>query len=168
MKTILETERLRLREFTLDDTAFIIELLNSPGWLQYIGNRNIDTEEKAKEYLQNVPLKSYAQNGFGLWLVETKEDAKPAGMCGLIKREHLDTEDIGFAFLPEFHGRGYAQEIAQATVAFAKNNLNIPVLSAIVMAENKASIKLIEKLGLSFVKTFSFPDSNEELLLYKN
>ena len=84
MKTIVETERLLLREFTLQDTAFIIELLNSPGWLQFIGDRNVKTHEQAVQYLQNGPLKSYAENKYGLSMVETKEGQKPIGMCGII------------------------------------------------------------------------------------
>ena len=72
MKYILETERLALREFTFDDTAFIVELVNSPGWIRFIGDRNIKTEEQAKTYLENGPLKSYAQHGFGLSMVERK------------------------------------------------------------------------------------------------
>ena len=100
MEAILQTERLLLREFTEDDAAFIVELLNSPGWIQYIGDRNIKTEEQAREYLNNGPLKSYRQNGFGLYMVEKKDDHTPIGMCGIIKRDTLNNPDIGFAFLP--------------------------------------------------------------------
>src|SRR6201986_3267525 len=121
MNYILETERLRVREFTLNDAAFIIELVNSPGWLKYIGDRNIKTDDKAKEYLQNGPLKSYAENGFGLSMVELKSDGTPVGMCGIIKRVALEHADIGFAFLPQYMGKGYAYEIASATLLFAKN-----------------------------------------------
>lgn len=168
METILETERLRLRTFNLGDTKFIIDLLNSPGWLQFIGDRNIKTEEQAVTYLQNGPLKSYQQNGFGLSMVERKEDAIPVGMCGIIKRDNLENPDIGFAFLPEFNGKGYGYEIASATLAYAKNQLNLPIISAIVMAENTRSIKLLEKIGLKFIKHFTFPNSTDELLLYSN
>jgi RimJ/RimL family protein N-acetyltransferase len=168
MKYILETERLRLREFALDDTKFIIELLNSPGWLQFIGDRNVKTEEQATTYLQNGPLKSYIQNGFGLSLVEKKDDNQAIGMCGIIKRDSLDHPDIGFAFLPEHGGKGYAFEMASATLSYAKDKLSIPKVSAITLPANSRSIKLLEKIGLKFVKTFSFPNSNDELLLYSN
>lgn len=168
MEPILETQRLRLRTFNLGDTKFIIDLLNSPGWLQFIGDRNVKTEEQALTYLQNGPLKSYEQNGFGLSMVEKKEDATPVGMCGIIKRDNLDNPDIGFAFLPEFNGKGYGYEIASATLAYAKDQLNLPVISAIVMAENTRSIKLLEKIGLKFIKHFTFPNGTEELLLYSN
>jgi RimJ/RimL family protein N-acetyltransferase len=168
MNYILETERLRLKEFTLNDTKFIIELLNSPGWLEFIGDRNVKTEEQAIAYLQNGPLKSYQENGFGLYLVERKEDGRSIGMCGLIKRLHLEHPDIGFAFLPDFMGNGYAFEITSATLAFATEKLNLPKISAITLPNNSRSIRLLEKIGLRFTKPFYFPNSEEELLLYDN
>lgn len=163
---ILETERLRLREFNLNDTAFIIELLNSPGWLQFIGDRNVKTHEQAVQYLQNGPLKSYAENKYGLSMVETKEGQKPIGMCGIINRATLDNPDIGFAFLPEYIGRGYGYEIASATLLHAKEKLHLSKIVAITLPNNKNSIGLLEKLGFTFTKPFSYADSKEELLLY--
>ncbi len=168
MKYILETERLRLREFTLNDTKFIVELLNSPGWLQFIGDKNVKTEDQAKNYLENEPIKSYLENGYGLSLVERKGDNKAIGMCGIINRSDLDYPDIGFAFLSEFNGKGYAFEIASATMNYAKDKLNISKILAITLAENSKSILLLEKIGLKFIKTFCFPNSEEELLLYSN
>lgn len=164
---ILETERQILRQFTIEDTAFIVELLNSPGWLQFIGDRNVKNKEQAVAYLENGPLKSYAQNGFGLYLVERKKDVKPIGMCGIIRRDNLDTPDIGFAFLPAFNGNGYAYEIASATLCHAKEQLRLSKISAITLPENTRSIKLLEKIGMQQVKTFSFSGSEEQLLLYQ-
>ncbi|MBC5775307.1 GNAT family N-acetyltransferase [Pontibacter sp. KCTC 32443] len=168
MHYILETDRLKLREFTPDDTEFILELLNSPGWLQYIGDRNIKTEEQAKNYLLNGPIKSYRENGYGLWLVEKKDDLKAIGMCGIINRDTLDNPDIGFAFLPEHNGKGYAFEVASATMAYAKEVLKLPTIAAITVPDNQRSIKLLEKIGLQYVKTFCLANSQEELLLYSN
>lgn len=168
MNYILKTERLRLREFTLDDTAFIIELLNSPGWLQFIGDRNVKTDEQARAYIENGPLKSYRVNGYGLWLVEIIKDEKSIGMCGIINREYLDNPDIGFAFLPGYHGHGYAYEVVSATMDYAKQHLQILKMEAITIAENERSIRLLEKIGLRFSKTFCFPDSKDALLLYSN
>jgi RimJ/RimL family protein N-acetyltransferase len=162
---ILETERLRLREFNLNDTTFIIELLNSPGWIEFIGERNVKTETQAIEYLKNGPLKSYGKNGFGLSMVETK-DEMPIGMCGILKRDTLENPDIGFAFLPEFTGKDYAYEIASATLAYAMNDLKISKISAITLPHNIRSIKLLEKIGMKFIKSF-LSDKNEELLLFE-
>jgi [ribosomal protein S5]-alanine N-acetyltransferase len=168
MKRILETERLVLREFTLDDTSFIIELLNSPGWIKYIGDRNIKTEENALAYLQNGPLKSYQDNGFGLSMVEIKDDNTAIGMCGIIKRETLNNPDIGFAFLPAYNGKGYALEMASATLDFAKKTLGMPVISAITLPGNANSIRLLEKLGFRYSQQVIFPGSDEPLLLYNS
>ena len=168
MNYILETERLRLREFTLGDTSFILELVNSPGWLQFIGDRNIRTAERAETYLQNGPISSYKVHGFGLSLVEEKESGKPVGMCGMIRRADLTEPDIGFAFLPAFTGLGYAFEMADATMRYAKEQLGLSEVVAITVPENERSIKLLEKLGMRYVKTFCFPGKEEELLLYSN
>lgn len=162
---ILETQRLRLREFTLDDTKFIIELLNSPGWIEFIGDRNVKTEEQAIQYLQNGPLKSYVQNGYGLSMVETK-DGQPIGMCGILKRETLENPDIGFAFLKQFTGKGYAYEIANATLSYAMSHLKIPKVSAITLPNNVRSSRLLEKIGMKFIKSF-LSEKNEELLLFE-
>ncbi len=168
MENILETERLILRQFTTDDSKFIVQLLNSPGWIEFIGDRNIKTEEQAKEYLQKGPLKSYEVNRFGLSLVEMKNDRTPIGMCGILKRDNLENPDIGFAFLPEFTGKGFAFEIANATMVYAKDKLKLPVIFAITVSNNKTSIKLLEKIGMKFIKLFCLPNDHEELMLYSN
>ncbi len=168
MKYILETERLRLRAFTHDDAPFILELLNSESWLQYIGDRNIKTSEQAIQYLENGPLKSYRQHGFGLSLVEKKDDHTAIGMCGILQRDNLECPDIGFAFLPQYWGKGYAYEMASATLTYAKDTLKIPVIAAIVLPANRKSILLLEKIGLHFKKTFHLPNSREALWLYSN
>jgi len=164
LKTIFETERLILREFTEDDFAFIISLVNSDGWLRYIGDRNIHTEAQAKEYLRNGPIKSYKENGYGLSMVVLKAGNIPIGMCGIINRATLEHPDIGFAFLPGFSNKGYGFEIAAKTLKHALEELQIPKVVAITVPENTASIKLLEKIGMSFQEKLSLND--EELLLF--
>lgn len=168
MKLILETERLRLREFSLKDKEFIVELLNSPGWLQFIGDRNVKTAEQARNYLENGPMKSYRENGYGLYMVEKKDDNQGIGMCGILNRDTLDHPDIGFAFLPAYNGKGYAYEIASATLTYATHQLNLPTIAAITAPGNARSIRLLEKIGLRFSKTITLPNSTEELRLYSN
>jgi RimJ/RimL family protein N-acetyltransferase len=164
---ILETERLRLREFTPEDASFIIELVNSPGWLKYIGDRNIKTTDQARAYLENGPIKSYHDNGFGLWMVENKVINTPIGMCGILKRETLEHLGLGFAFLPEYMGKGYAFEAATATLTFAKEKLNVQTLCAITVPDNQNSIKLLQKVGMRFNNRICFPNNPEELLMYR-
>lgn len=168
MHVILETDRLVIRRLTLADTSFVIELVNSPGWLRFIGDRNIHTAEQAKSYLENGPLKSYEQNGFGLYLVELKSDKTPVGMCGLIKRDTLPEPDIGFAFFPECMGKGFAFEAASAIMTLATDTLKLPTVLAITLPDNDRSRRLLEKIGLKFSKLVSSPNTNEELMLYSN
>lgn len=166
MTVILETERLILREFTLEDTDFIIELLNSSGWIRFIGDRNIHTQEAAGNYLINGPLKSYRINGFGLYGVELRHSHEPVGMCGLILRDYLETIDIGFAFLDSCTGKGYGTEIASATLSYAQNQLKFDKVLAITTEDNQASIRLLEKLGMQFDKVIRVPNDPEPLRLY--
>ncbi|MEO7215808.1 GNAT family N-acetyltransferase [Mucilaginibacter sp.] len=168
MNTITHTERLAIRQLTLGDTDFIIELLNSPGWLKFIGDRNVHNIEDAINYLTNGPLKSYAENGFGLYLVVTKADDTPIGMCGVLKRATLDHPDIGYALLPAFAGMGYAYEMANAVLKHALHDLKLPVICAITLPGNTASVKLLGKLGLQNKGPFVAEDSKETLLLFQN
>ena len=168
MNYIVETERLRLRALTLDDTAFIIELVNSPGWIKYIGDRNIKTEEQAIHYLENGPIKSYHEHGFGLLMVETKKCNQQIGMCGILKRDTLEHPDIGYALLPAFTGNGYAFEMAHAVLQYATIQLKLSTIFAITVPENMRSIKILEKIGWIFMKRIQLPNSHEELLLYSN
>jgi RimJ/RimL family protein N-acetyltransferase len=164
---ILRTQRLTLRMLTHDDAPFIIQLLNSEGWLKFIGDKNVHTIDQAIHYLEQGPLKSYAENGFGLSLVERNSDGVAIGVCGLLKRNFLDSPDIGFAFLPEFSGQGYALEIAEATLTHATTSLNQQTILAVVMPANHRSVRLLEKIGMTFEKTITFPSDSEELLLYR-
>ena len=168
MTRILVTERLFLREFNLTDTEFILQLLNTPGWLEFIGDRNVKTTEAAKSYLENGPIKSYELNGFGLSLVGLKDNELPIGMCGLIKRETLENVDIGFAFLPEYSGEGYAVEIASATMKYAKEKLKLKEILAITLPSNVRSINLLNKIGLYFEKNIHLPGDEQKLMLFKS
>ncbi len=167
MDYILTTERLTLRQFTNEDARFIVELVNTPGWLEFIGDRNIHTEEDAVNYLQNGPIKSYSENGFGSSMVELK-DGTPIGMCGILKRDSLENPDIGFAFLPSYMGKGYALEIANATMDYATHQLKLKTIYAITNPTNIRSIQLLEKIGLSPIKTIQSPTDGTELMVYSN
>jgi RimJ/RimL family protein N-acetyltransferase len=168
MNYILETERLQLRQLEVTDAPFIVALMNTPGWLEFIGDRQIKTNEGAIRYLQNGPLKSYEQNGFGLSLVELKKDQTPIGMCGILKRDSLENPDIGFAFLPEFTGKGYAFEIAHATLNYAKDKLKLETIYAITIPSNAKSIQLLERIGLSFLRSIDNSNEISKLHLYSN
>ncbi len=163
---IIETERLSLRPFTDDDAHFILHLLNSENWLKYIGNRQVIVPQQAINYLHNGPIRSYAEHGFGPYMVTLKADNEGIGLCGLIKRPPLSHPDLGFAFLPEYEGKGYAFEAAQSILNFGMNDLKIQTILAITTMYNIRSQNLIERLGLQFQNTLWMEGDNEELMLY--
>ena len=163
---ILETERLVLAHLTAEDAPFIFELLNTPAWLQFIGDRGIKTPEDASRYIMRGPVNSYQKNGFGLYLVRLKDTRHPAGLCGLIKRESLDDVDIGFAFLPAYNGKGYAFEAAAATLHYGFSTLGLKRIVAITNEDNSRSIHLLEKLGLRFERKVLHDGEAKELMLF--
>lgn len=163
---VLSTDRLILRHLTLDDAEFIHALTNDPDWIRYIGDRGVRTVDDARAYITKGPVASYAEFGYGLYAVECKGDSAPVGICGLISRPWLDVADIGFAFLPGFRGRGFAQEAATATVDQAKA-LGMTQLVAIVSEDNAASVRLLGKLGMSFERKIAYPGTDEEVCLYR-
>ena len=142
-----ETARLRLRLLSLDDAPFILRLINEPSFLEHIGDKGVRDLEGARAYLADGPMASYARHGHGLMAVAVKETGEPIGMCGLLKREHLDHPDLGYAFLPEAWGLGYAFEAARAVLEDAK----LDRVLALVSPGNGPSIRLLEKLGFAAV-----------------
>ncbi|WP_298893989.1 GNAT family N-acetyltransferase [uncultured Psychroserpens sp.] len=164
---IAETNRLILTKITTDDAPFILELMNTPGWIKYIGDRNVKTVEQAATYIQNNQLKCYEDFEFGYYIARTKsKNMTPIGSFGLLKRDTLDHVDIGFSLLPDYEGLGYGFEGANAVMRLAKNTFNIKTISAITLPENQPSIHLLEKLGLSYQKRVKPFDNDEELLLF--
>lgn len=148
----LETDRLYLRHLTLLDAAFMLDLLNSPGWLRYIGDREVRTVPEARVYLQKGALLSYQQHGYGVNLVVRKDDGAHLGICGIINRQEIETPDLGYAFLPAYEGQGYAVEAARCVL----ENTHLPHVLAIVSPDNARSIHLLEKLDFIHEKTIEF------------
>lgn len=163
---ILETNRLLLRELTLDDAPFILELVNDPAWLQFIGDRGLGSVEDTRSYIQNAPMAMYAKYGFGSWLVERQEDGASIGLCGLIKRDTLEDVDIGFSFLPQYRSKGYAYKAAAATLDYAKSNVRLKRVVAITTPDNQSSIKLLERLGFKLERIVTLGNNPEELNLF--
>lgn len=166
--SLLETQRLIVRELNVDDAQFILTLLNEPSFLRYIGDKKVRNLDDARRYILDGPVASYERHGFGLCLVALKDSHTQIGMCGLLKREDLPDPDIGFAFLPAFWNKGYAFEVAAAVLKDARERLKLDRILAIVNPDNDASIKLLQKLGFKFqrikgdVKLYAFPDDPVE------
>jgi ribosomal-protein-alanine N-acetyltransferase len=163
---ILETERLYLREFNSGDAAFILELLNTPQWIQFIGDRGVKTVADAEKFITERYIQSYKINGFGLYATVLKANNTPIGMCGLIKRDTLTDIDIGFAFLPEYISSGYGFESASAVLKYGREVLNISRIVAITIQENVNSIGLLRKLNMKFEGLVTMPGDSEALMLF--
>jgi len=163
---ILVTERLILRQLVFEDAAFILELVNDPDWLRYIGDRGVHDLASACGYIEKGPMDMYARYGFGLWLVELKDTGTPIGLCGLIKRDTLPEVDLGFAFLARHRGRGYAREAAQASLAHGRTAHGLKRILAITSPGNDRSISLLEKLGFSYERNLLLAGGTDEVKLY--
>ncbi|HET7696013.1 MAG TPA: GNAT family N-acetyltransferase [Vicinamibacterales bacterium] len=163
---ILRTARLGLRELTAEDGPFILALLNDPGFIEHIGDRGVRSIADAVSYIERGPRASYAQHGFGLWLVELSDTSTPIGICGILKRDVLPDPDIGFAFLPDYRSRGFAYEAAAAVRDFARQTLRLPRLLAIVSPANGRSIRLLQRLGFAFERTMTVPNDAQELQVF--
>lgn len=163
---VIETERLNLRQLSPGDASFILELLNDPSFLRYIGDKGVRTVEDAVQYILRGPVESYRRLGFGLWLVELKDSKTPIGICGLLKRETLPDADLGYAFLPRFRAQGYASESASAVMSYAINGLGLKRLLAVTNQDNAGSIKVLEKLGLKFQRMVKLSEGGPEIMLF--
>jgi len=148
MQTNISTGRLLLNILSIEDHEFIRQLVNTKGWLEFIGDRNVHSEKEAIEYVNKI-LNS---PNIYYWVVTIKETKTPVGIISFLKRDYLEHFDIGFAFLPEFTGNGYAYEAAKEVLSLVRTNpLYNPVL-ATTIPTNTSSIKLLIKLGLHFEK----------------
>jgi len=176
--TILETERLILREGDDGDAGFILDLLNQPSFIEFIGDRGVRSLEQAREYIESRFTRSYRDNGFGLYAIVLKNDSNssgaalvagrgagvPIGVCGFVKRDTLPDPDLGFALLPQFEKNGYAFEAAKAVMAHGREKLGLARILAITTLDNKASGRLLEKIGFAFEKEIEM--GGEVLKLY--
>jgi RimJ/RimL family protein N-acetyltransferase len=156
---VLETDRLILRRLSTDDAEFILELVNDPAFIRFIGDRGVRTLDDARAYILNGPVDMYDRLGHGLYAVELA--GIPIGMCGLIKRDSLEDVDLGFAFLPGFRGQGYAYEAAAATLAYGRSVLGLKRIVAIANPDNHASAGLLEKLGFRFERMLSLTKDDQ-------
>lgn len=143
----LETDRLILRRLTLDDAEFLLELMNDPEWLQYIGDRQVYNVQQAKAHLYEGPFKMYQEHGMGMLAVVVKSSNQVIGMTGIMHRSDELPPDIGYAFLASARGKGYAYEAASGMFAVACRNISSKQIWGVVNKLNHDSVKLLLKLG---------------------
>jgi RimJ/RimL family protein N-acetyltransferase len=164
---VLQTARLTLAHLRPDaDASFILALLNDPDFIQNIADRGVRTVDDARQYIANGPAASYAQHGFGLYRVQFTATGESIGLCGLVRRAGLDDVDLGYAFLPEFRGKGYAVEAATAVRHHAHHSLHLPRIVAITDPTNTPSIRVLLKIGFTYEKKVRLTPDDIELNLY--
>lgn len=144
---ICESDRLVIRQFTLADADFIIELLNDEAFIRYIADKKVRNIVDAHHYIKTGPMIGYQRYGYGLNLVLLKASNTPIGMCGLLKRDELEHPDLGYAFLPLYCGKGYAFEAANAVLQNVQMNHALTVVQAVTRTDNLSSNKLLKKVG---------------------
>jgi len=164
---VCESERLIVRHFTLDDSEFIIELLNQESFIRYIADKNVRTIADAENYLLAGPMASYKQFGFGLSLVALKATNTPIGMCGLLKRDELQHPDLGYAFLPDFCGQGYALEAAKSVLNVGMVAHSLDTILAVTLPNNHNSNRLLQNAGFTQSGTIDLYDSENNLYEYR-
>lgn len=164
-ESILTTDRLSLREATLEDAGFMLKLLSEPAWREFIVDHDVTDEIGAKAYLQERILSGY-RDGRGLWLMQLRETLVPIGICGLVRRPFLEHTDLGFALLAEYQTAGYAAEASRAVINYAREQLGLQTLLAITVPHNTKSIQLLQRLGFSFSEQTTNPDG-ESLSLFR-
>lgn len=158
---ILETERLTMREAIEADAPFVLDILNSPGFIEGVADRGVRTVEQARGYIVERFISSYREHGFGMWIVALKDGGDPIGIAGLVKRDVLPHVDVGYALLERAWGRGYAQEAAAGVLRHAREVLGLDTIVAITNPDNRASQRVLEKVGLKYVETINLPGWDE-------
>ena len=165
MKAI-ETERLIIRPTNIEDASFIYELLNSPKWIKFVGDRNIQSVKDAADYIKQKMLPQLERLGFSNNTIIRKKDNIKMGTCGLFDRDGIDGVDIGFSFLPNYEKQGYAFESSDMLIKVSKKQFKIKKVNAITTKDNISSQKLIKKLGLKYNKIVKVPNDDTEYLLF--
>jgi len=166
MTAVVETPRLALACLSPGDAPFILELLNDPSFLRFIGDRGVRTPEDARRYIEAGPMASYERHGFGLYRVDLRATGESIGICGLLKRDTLPDADLGFALLPRFRAQGYAFEAASAVLDSARGVHGLARVLAITAPDNTVSMRLLEKLGFRLEGQTSLPDGAVELNVF--
>lgn len=157
----ITSERLSITDLSVEDHGLILELLNSPGWIQFIGDRNVKTEQNAKDYIEAIINNSKVE----YWTVRLTNNQLPIGIVTFIKKEYLLHHDIGFAFLPEYGNRGYAGEATAAVLHSLAIEGEFSVILAVTVPENLRSVALLKKIGFSYARTIE--QNDEKLHVYE-
>ncbi|MEM7102905.1 MAG: GNAT family N-acetyltransferase [Bacteroidota bacterium] len=166
MKTVIETERLILREMIPGDVDDMLRLHSDPEVQKYTGENIITSRKEIKEKIKLLRKQNYETHGFGRWVTILKEGMQFVGWAGVKYLPEFDEIDLGYRFLKEHWGKGIATEASKAILEYAFNDLNLNRIIAIAMLDNKASIRVIEKVGMQFYKYAPYEPGEEDVAWY--
>ena len=148
IRSRLETERLVLRLFTPDDVQAMYDLNSDPEVTRYAEAAPVRDLQEAREKLESGPLSDYEKYGYGRFAIEDRATGKVIGFCGIKFIPEIGLPEIGYRLAKVYWGRGLATEAARACVDFARDDLKIGKLVALIIPENTASVRVAEKLGM--------------------
>ena len=161
---ILETERLVLRTWELDDAEALFSMYSKPELYRYTESEPFPDVEFTRRYMEQYFINYQKERGFGVWAVVEKASGKLVGSCGLGYFDDRPELGLGYWFDPEYWGRGYATEAARACVAYAFNELKAPELASLTDRRNKASQRVLEKAGFVCVEIIIEEGGTEGML----
>ena len=165
MKTIIETERLLLREITLDDKEALFKLHSNPAVQKFTGEPVVKSKEEIKKAIE-ARIINYKKYGYGRWATFLKDDMQFVGWAGLAYLPEFDETDLGYRFLPEYWGLGIATEASRAILNYGFDSLKLKKIIAIALKEHKASIRVMEKVGMEFDKFAPYEPGSENAIWY--
>ncbi|MGB5236303.1 MAG: GNAT family N-acetyltransferase [Flavobacteriaceae bacterium] len=165
MKILIETERLLLREITLDDKEALFKLHSDPGVQEYTGEPVVESIEAIEKAIL-TRINNYEKYGYGRWATYLKNGMQFVGWAGLAYLPEFDEIDLGYRLLPEYWGLGIATEASRAILNYGFDTLKLKKIIAIALKENKASIRVMEKVGMKFYKFAPYEPGSEDALWY--
>lgn len=161
METIIETDRIILRRFVMEDAEAILAFNSNPEVIRYTGDRLLQTLEEAKTCVTNVWLNDYEKYGYGRFAVWYKPDQKVIGFAGLKYLPEIGETDIGYRILPEYWNKGITSEMAPPLLKYGFEELGLKRIIGITMLPNIASAKVLQKCGLKFYQQAPYLDEPE-------
>lgn len=161
MDKVIDTGRLILRRFTPDDLPAFYQLCSRPEIIRYAQSTPLASLEEAREFMQTAPLRDYATYGYGRFACVWKESGEVIGFSGVKYVPEIADNELGYRFFPEFWGRGLATEAGRASIDFARAELGLRRLVALVHPDNAASASVLMKLGFAIERQLRFSGLND-------
>lgn len=163
---ILKTKRMMVRESTVEDVADFYRIYREPSITCYMEDLFQNPEEEIA-YMQDYIRHMYGFYGFGMWTVTEKATGRIIGRAGFDIREGYDLPELGFVIEKAYQGKGYASEVCEAILHYAKEELLFEQIQALVEEKNEASVRLLNRLGFVFEREVVENGKKYRLMLRK-